>query len=169
MIKTPNSFLIKSKVKEPMIIKVIKKKELYNTWWSPDKNKYYSSLLNDKQFIYSFLNERSADNCLNFIKKYKKLNGIYPNLTENSNNNTCSLPDDELFIDDELLKGLKSRCLINNIGLIGISHFDYTFIDSFFGKKNVFNLNISAVDLLENEEIDIDHQVDNLNYLLDFN
>jgi hypothetical protein len=69
---------------------------------------------------------------------------------------------------DEKLFTLKKKCLINGVGLIGISHFDYNFIDSFFKQKNVFNLSISAVDLLDDISIGKAEQVDHLNYLLDF-
>jgi hypothetical protein len=45
---------------------------------------------------------------------------------------------------------------------------DYTFIDSFLGQKNVFNLSISAIDLLEDISLDNSEHIEHLNYLLDF-
>ena len=66
------------------------------------------------------------------------------------------------------MEGLKKRCLLNGIGLIGISEFEYNFVETFVGAKNIFNLNLSAVDLLQNEECKNFEYIDNLNYLLQF-
>ena len=98
-----------------------------------------------------------SKNCDKIIEPINKLE-------ENKNTDENCL----VYIDEEYLEGLKQRCLLNGIGLIGISNFEYTFIDHFLTKKNVFNLNVSAIDLLENENINCDQQIDNLNYLLDF-
>ena len=68
----------------------------------------------------------------------------------------------------EHLQTLKKKCILNGIGLIGISEFGYTYLDTFFGQKNVFNLSISAVDLLADVSLDNQEQIENLNYLLDF-
>ena len=73
-----------------------------------------------------------------------------------------------IYIDDEFYGGMKQRCLLNGIGLIGVTEFDYTYTERSMGKKNIFNLNISAIDLLEDERFEKIEQIDNLNYLLDF-
>ena len=173
MIKTSGPIFTNTKTERPKIIKVIRKKEVFNDsiWWSPrhGKDKFYSSIVNEKQYIYSFLSTTAANRCYAFLKKYKEVNGRYPDL--NGSHSKLNKNTDEnclVYIDEEYLEGLKQRCLLNGIGLIGISNFEYTFIDHFLTKKNVFNLNVSAVDLLENENINCDQQIDNLNYLLDF-
>ena len=57
--------------------------------------------------------------------------------------------------------------MLNNIGLLAINEFDYTFVDFFLGRRNVFNLSMSAVDLLEDEKINRAKQVEHYNYLLE--
>ena len=73
-----------------------------------------------------------------------------------------------IYIDYEPTDALIQRCLINGVGLIGISEFEYNFVETFVGAKNIFNLKVSAVDLLENEECKLFEYIDNLNYLLEF-
>jgi len=175
MIKTPGPVFTNTKTELPKIIKVIRKKEIFNDsiWWSPKhgKDKFYSSIINEKQYIYSFLSATAANKCHSFLKKYKEINGKYPDLNGSQSKLKLSKVEDDnfiIYIDEEFLEGLKQRCLLNGVGLIGVSNFEYTFIESLLNKKNVFNLSISAVDLLENENINCDKQIDNLNYLLDF-
>jgi hypothetical protein len=50
---------------------------------------------------------------------------------------------------------------------MGISSFEYTFYEKYLSQKNVFNISMSAIDLLENESISQIEHIDNLNYLLD--
>jgi len=161
------------------ILKILKKKnKLYvikkinqnntDSWWTP-KAEYYSGLLDDKHSIYSFLYEKSANNCVSFLKKYKEIHNKYPNLY----NTTLSKPEQhgsEISIDIETVSSLQKRCLLNNIGLIGITNFDYLYFDKYMDRKNIFDLSISAIDLIP-EQVEQDFKVDqieNLNYLLDF-
>ena len=167
------NIFIKSHVKVPAVLRVIKKKDPEpSPWWSPyiNRDTYYSGVFNDQQYIYSFFNEHSAERCISFLKHYKKIHGHYPTLTKSSlhvkrmsNYLLCNIQSEE-----ETVFSLKERCLTNGIGLIGIVNFDYSFIDSFFGSKNVFNLHLSAINLLEDSEPDLEKQVDNLNFILDF-
>jgi hypothetical protein len=157
---------------KPNILTVIRKRNevtKYVSWWTPEKNKdtYYSSVLNDKQCIYSFLNTKSAYDCIEFLKSYKKINDTYPGLYPL--NEPGNIKDSgEVYLETDTLYSLRNNCLLNSIGLVGIHSFDYTFYQSYLGKKNVFNLSISAVDLLEDEEIVTKKQINHLNYLLDF-
>ena len=164
-----NDIFIKSRVKIPSLVRVIKKKENYWDVYPPSKSRYYSNIIEEKHYIYSFLNENSTNNCLDFLHKFKKVNGEYPGLiTNNKLKLLKKIADEEYDIqyDYETFVSMKERCLTNGIGLIGVVNFNYTFIDSFFGSKNVFNLHISAVDLLENEQPNYQRQIKNLNYLL---
>lgn len=181
------------------ILKILKKRnKLYvikkinqnnnDTWWkevtynspelsynSPElsydspKVSYYSGLLDDKHSIYSFLYEKSANDCVSFLKKYKEIHNKYPNLY-NSTLSKLEQPGSQIFVDIETVPSLQKRCLLNNIGLIGITNFDYLYFDKFMDRKNIFDLSISAIDLIPNkvkEEFKVD-QIENLNYLLDF-
>jgi hypothetical protein len=158
--------LLKKQTKFPAKIKVIRKKDNYS-WWAPKygQGKYYSTTLDDKQYICSFIDNESSNKFKKFIDHYKAVNNRYPNiLDENELNNDSD--NFEVYIEDEILDLMKERCLLNGVSLIGIVDFDYTFTKNV--NFSVFNLNISAIDLLENESTDNDRQIDNLNYLLDF-
>ena len=171
MINIPPNIMSRSTLKVPPFVKVVKQRPVRgqrSIWCSPEySDKIYSSMFNEKQFIYSFLSVESSKRCFQFLKKYNEVNGHYPDLhgkkiiKDNSGETT-------IYIDDECLFTLKKKCSLNGIGLIGISHFDYTFIDSFLGQKNVFNLSISAIDLLEDVSLDNSEHIEHLNYLLDF-
>ena len=150
-------------------IKVIRKKDnCQKSWWSPSsgQDKYYSSVFNDKQYIYSFTDQSVAEKCKNFIEHYKSVNNRYPTLS----NSIINDPSDnfDIYLEDEIIELMKERCLLNGIGLINIIDFDYTYSKTFLDYNNVFNLNISAIDLLENEICNQERHIDNLNYLLDF-
>jgi len=171
MIKIPNNVIKYSKVNHPNQIKVIKQrrnkieKDLWCTIERTDK--YYSSIFNDKHYIYAFFNETSANKCYLFLEHYKKINNKYPDL--HGKKYVRDVSDiSQIYVCNDSVYLLKRECLLNGIGLIGINNFDYTFIDSFFGQRNVFNLSISAIDLLDNETVNETDQIENLNYLLDF-
>jgi len=154
-------------------IKVIRKKKININFWSSlnkDDDLYYSSVMKyknrDKHCIYSFFNETASKNCLSFLEQYYKIYNKYPELYGQQfqkYNDTM-----EVYIEDETLENMRYRCLLNNIGLVGISSFEYIFLEKFLDKKNIFDISINAVDLLENEEIDVITHIDHLNYLLDF-
>jgi len=172
MIQNPTNLKRCANPPKPNLVKVIRQRYLNESsknWWDIENNNYYSSLLYDKHCIYSFLTHHSAENCLNFLEEYKKKNKFYPGLNPYSKlNKINNTTDTSIYIDYERTDALKQRCLINGVGLIGISEFEYNFVKSFVSAKNIFNLHLSAVDLLENEECEIIEHIDNLNYLLEF-
>jgi hypothetical protein len=158
----------------PLSVKVIRQKELnpeVTNWWSPERaiDKYYSGILNEKQCVYSFTSQLQADKCKKFLLDYKNINKKYPDLYVSKTLKQAF--DDshfDIYVEDESLFLMKRRCLLNNIGLIGITRFDYTFDEIKDNLKNVFTLSISAVDLLENDNFaHKEEYVDNLNFLLD--
>jgi hypothetical protein len=168
-----NVFTAKQPIKNNYV-KVIRRRQIYDrnaSWWTPENNQdnYYSSLLGERQYIYAFLNVQAAKKCYQFLKKYKDVNGRYPDL-HGSQKAIKPVTEESftVYIDEEPLRGLKKRCSVNGIGLIGISEFDYTFIDTILDQKNVFSLNLSATDLLSDQVTDDNDKIENLNYLLDF-
>jgi hypothetical protein len=171
MIKNNNTFKVNRKLtKKPVLLNVIRKKNsIFTSWWDNtgiNGDTYYTGMLNDRQYLYSFFNKDSTENCVSFIKRYKLINGKYP---EHTSTNTQQIDQEsEVYIDLEPIESIKSRCLLNNIGLIGITNFEYTFYESYLNKKNVFNVTMSGSDLLEQETINSNTQIDHLNDLLDF-
>jgi len=159
--------------KKPCMVKVIRQKvnNGQTSWWSPQyiEDKYYSSFLYNKQHIYTFLNDTSIKECFNFLKEYKKIHGYYPDLNKFNNKVTprdCNL---DIYIYTEELDSIKEKCMSNGVGLVGISSFGYSFDEKFLNKNDVFNISISAMDLITDKNVQdyTDKQIDNLNYLLD--
>ena len=103
---------------------------------------------------------------ITFLQKYHKINNKYPDLY---NTDLKKIIDkDSIYIDSESTISMKRRCLVNNIGLIGITSFEYTFYDKDPYKKNIFDLSISSIDLLYEEKEQFYEVIENLNELLDF-
>ena len=144
----------------PSVVYVIRKKNTPQmSWWKNNSDTYYSSILNEKRTLYTFFSNESATNCLSFINKYKLINNKYPP-------GDSLMEPGELYIDSDTVFYLQHNCLLNGLGLVGITAFDYTFCKTFLDKKNVFNLTVSGVDLLENHDLGIPDYVSHLNYLL---
>ena len=170
MINTKIGQIKKQKIIRPNKIKVIRKKEIYS-WWSLTKehDKYFSSTLQGKQYIYSFNSFQTAEKCKKFINDYKQVNGVYPDAS--SNNAPTIIEFFEIDIEDEIFDLMKERCLINGVGLLFITDLEYTFDtieEDNTSDDPPFNLKIYGMDLLKNEEIENERIIDNLNYLLDF-
>jgi len=144
------------------IVYVIRKKNIPQmSWWKNNSDTYYSSVLNDKRSIYAFFSNESAINCLSFINKYKFINNKYPSDT------LVGIDDPgELYIDIDTVFYLQNRCLLNRIGLTGIKTFDYTYCKTFLDKKNVFNLTVSGIDLLQDNDLGMANYIDHLNNLI---
>ena len=152
--------------KEPNTLKLIRKRtRLDISWWKADENIYYSSVFNQKQSIYSFLTTESAQKFIQFLQKYKNIHNEYPS-PYNTSKATKYVDDTEhIYVEEQTIYSLKHSCLLNGIGLVGISSFDYIFIDSYFGQKNFFDLYMSGVDLLQDQEIDNNQKIANLIHL----
>jgi hypothetical protein len=161
------SILVKTKP-VPSVLKVIRKHKNDYSWWSVRTNNdlYYSSIINEKHCIYSFLDETASKNCLSFLQKYHKINNKYPDLYNNDLKNL--IDRDTIYISSESTVSMKRRCLVNNIGLIGITSFEYTFYEKDPYKKNIFDLSISSIDLLYEEKEEFYEVIENLNELLEF-
>ena len=156
--------LIKTETVKPNVVYTIRKQEnLFRkeNWWKENKKEYYSNILDDKRFIYTFFNHSDANRCLEFLKKYKTLNGTYPTEMSKLKNKKNDIPFN-LFIEEETVHYLKNSCLLNNIGLMGIYSFDY--IQTNYGK---FDVDFKGKDLLENENLNLRTVIHQLDYLLD--
>ena len=163
-IRLPNTLKPRGIIKKPNVLKLIKQQnQLHESWWeeNPAMDHYYSGMFENKHYIYSFLDIKHANTCQEFLEKHKKLYGRYPCVLDNKPLKFCNneLP---IFIEDETLESMKHRCLLNGIGLLGINHFSYTFIDSYFSQKNIFALSISAVDLLKDHDLGITDKIRHL-------
>jgi hypothetical protein len=176
MIYPPNNFKTHVKNhKELNIVNVIKKKEFLHpqkNWWkigNPNitDDKYYSSILEDKHYLYAFTKLSAAERCYEFLNYYRTKNNKYPDLYGENNSDLYEVEPEDIYIESDTAHSLKHRCMVNNIGLLGINEFDYTCLDYYLGKRNVFNLTFSAVDLLEDEVVDYKKQIQHYNNLFE--
>jgi hypothetical protein len=155
MIKVPR--ITKICTKTPNKIHVIRQKEiLKQNWWSlgPHQDRYYSSYLDGKHYIYSFTTFECATKCLQFLQEYQLKYNKYPDLDKPVLNKEKSK---EIYVEPDTIGSLKNRCLMNGIGLFLINDCDYS----------RFNLEISGVDVLENVSLDKTDHLEHLNYLME--
>jgi hypothetical protein len=165
-----NKLISKTSIKIPNVLHVVRKKSLLRNddYWSKsqrDRDNYYSSILEDKLYLYSFLNNQSVQRCYSFLQKYNNIHGQYPSTSE-SVKPTIFDENSDIYIDSDTRYSLEHRCLLNNLGLMGITTFEYTYCETFLERKNVFNLTVSGIDLLEGQENDNVTQVNHLTYIL---
>ena len=161
------------------MVKLIRKRNFakpQKSWWvrGPYEDNYYSSYLDNKHYIYSFKNNEAATKCTKFLNEYKFRYNKYPDLVDENyissdmNNSTNNDDINDIYIDMDILSSIKYRCIVNNIGLLCIEHFDYQFIKSSFGlgKGKFYNLDISGIDMMEDEELDLERQIRHYDDLL---
>jgi hypothetical protein len=108
MIKNNNNFKVNRKVvKKPVLLNVIRKKNnCFTSWWDNtgiNEDQFYTGMLNDRQYIYSFFNKDSTEKCVSFIKKYKLINGKYPGLEETNLQPINALNDSNLITKLDML------------------------------------------------------------------
>ena len=140
--------------KKTNMVKVLTKKN--KSWWT-EKPMYYSTFYKEKQHVYSFLNDHAANKCIDFLKAYRNFHKVYPDINGTKENLHSNF---DISQQEEYLPGLKHTCLLNNVGLLGVTHFEYSFPD------NSFNVEIHTVDLLQYEVLEDYDYIDNLDYLL---
>jgi len=98
----------------------------------------YTSIINDKQYFYTFYNNKSAQKCCMFLSEYKRIYGKWPFIknfygTEKVNYSPIEYEKREnihdiyktLEIKEYNRDYLQDMSTITNIGIIGISDFDY--------------------------------------------
>jgi hypothetical protein len=135
--KIMNTGMMK-KVLIPNTVKILSTQNTKSTKNTKNTQNYYSAYLNNKQNIYSFLNEESAKSCAMFLAEFKSMYNDWPIITEDNdlknikiphgrNKNKYDILADEIVISDELIENMQSYSIFNNIGLLGITYFDYTF------------------------------------------
>lgn len=121
--------------------------------------KYYSSFLDGRQYIYSFIKNEPLRNCQRFISDYKRIHSTFPPAdTSYINVPTRSENSDYIYVDTEDTEELQRTCLIYNAGLVAIESFEYV------SGGDAFDVKISAAEILP--YIDHSEQVELLHYAL---
>jgi len=128
---------------------------------------YYTSIVNNKHFLYSFKNKEIASNCAKFLGEYKHRYNIYPpvdnelfipTLVEhNKRRSVQEIIDNELHIITEDTNNLLSICGSTNMELLILNNFEYT------TKLNNIDVEFSAI-TIKPENIEFCNQF-NIAYL----
>jgi hypothetical protein len=120
--------------------------------------RYFYTRIDDKTHIYTFLNKNAADNCMQFLKNYKKINFKYPE---------CDTDDTfDIVIEKEPLDVIVKRCRLSCVNLLGIFEFNCDYSYSII-KGNKYDVCYKSIDLFKNEQISNEEYIDNLNYIFD--
>jgi hypothetical protein len=119
--------------------------------------KIYTSRVNNEQVMYSFINEISANNCKQFLKVYKDIHGKYPD----NNNSSVQFSNEIITIEEETIGSLQNTCLLLNIGLLGITDFNYSF------NRGLVNVDFKAANLIT-EDLEELKQSEQFNYVKNF-
>ena len=99
----------------------------------------YTSVINDRQFLYAFYNSKSADKCSMFLSEYRHIYGKWPfvnkffetekvTLNQVDYHKRDSIYDiyKSLYVEDCDLEYVIDISKITNMDIMGISHFDYS-------------------------------------------
>ena len=121
-----------------------------------NRKKFYTSFVHDKPTMYSFMNNKSAFGYKKFLTQYKNMYGTYPCISNNKSVPDNSL-DDYISIKETEVKPAQNTCLLLNLGLIGITEFDYEL------HNDRCNLEFNAIDLIgiEHKKIINSPDIDN--------
>ena len=121
---------------------------LSNVRYLINNNKIYTTSVNNKTTMYSFMDLQSATNCKSFLTNYKKFYGNYPgkNAKEMEWNGTERTEwNEQLEVEEDTIGNLQNTCLLLNIGLLGITQFNYSF------NNKQCNVELQAVDLITDD------------------
>ena len=113
-----------------------------------DRN-YYSAFMNERQHVYSFVNVDSAKRCSRFLSEFKEKYDVFPMLNDlKSIVPIKKIKDDidEIYIQQVETEELQSKCLTFNIGLIGVTAFDYKI------EVDKITVDFEAADLLPDDK-----------------
>ena len=125
------------------------------------QNNYYSGYIKEKQHIYSFLNYESANNYSLFLGEFKSIYGDWPSNSQpgtvlknkrlqfSERRSPLEIKETDIIIKDEKLENMQKYCVFNNLGLLGVTFFEYSIFDY------KIDLYISACSLLS-EDITIE-------------
>ena len=107
-----------------------------------NKNKLYTNIIEDKQSILLFMNNNSANKCIDFLSYHKQIYGEWPMIESYSskkNNNVkvelkkipvpkrleLNLIKNSLVVDECSLEFAYFVQKVTNMGILGINYFDY--------------------------------------------
>ena len=138
-------------------MKYIELKKCSKIKYIKSSNKIYTSRVNNEQVLYSFINEISANNCMKFLNVYKNIHGKYPE----NDNSSIQFSNEIITLEEETIGSLQNTCLLLNIGLLGITDFNYSF------NRGLVNVDFKAANLIT-EDLEELKQSEQFNYVKNF-
>jgi len=122
---------------------------------------YYTSLINNIHYLYSFKHAGIASKCVSFLSDYKRRYNMYPPIN-NEEYIPIKIPskkttDEELHISTENVNNLLTLCGSTNMELLILNNFNYTI------GLNDIDVEFSAIDI-EPKNIEFCNQF-NISYL----
>jgi hypothetical protein len=138
-------------------MKYIELKKCSKIKYIKSSNKIYTSRVNNEQVLYSFINEISANNCMKFLNVYKNIHGKYPE----NDNSSIQFSNEIITLEEETIGSLQNTCLLLNIGLLGITDFNYSF------NRGLVNVEFKAANLIT-EDLEELKQSEQFNYVKNF-
>jgi len=138
-------------------MKYIELKKCSKIKYIKSSNKIYTSRVNNEQVLYSFINEISANNCMKFLNVYKNIHGKYPE----NDNSSIQFSNEIITLEEETIGSLQNTCLLLNIGLLGITDFNYSF------NRGLVNVDFKAANLIT-EDLEELKQSEQFNYVKKF-
>ena len=138
-------------------MKYIELKKCSKIKYIKSSNKIYTSRVNNEQVLYSFINEISANNCMKFLNVYKNIHGKYPE----NDNSSIQFSNEIITLEEETIGSLQNTCLLLNIGLLGITDFNYSF------NRGLVKVDFKAANLIT-EDLEELKQSEQFNYVKNF-
>jgi hypothetical protein len=153
-----------------------------------NKNKMYTTVINKKHYICTFIEKKTSYSCIKFLTQHKQKYGIWPLIDSYSNNNKVELKElinnkkgidyisNSIYVEKYNLDFFKIIASVTNLGIMAISDFDYILSpskiniivkgsditnDLVIDKSDLLNLNLTTLNNL--------YELDNLYENTDYN
>ena len=107
-------------------------------------------MLNERQSVFAFKNSASANDCKQFLERYKTMHGFYPRTTPGKDFRVVpelGIP----IVRLEDLTRLQQKCQVAQLGLVGIDSFSYDISRTFT------NIKFTGENFEDDMQLDIDH------------
>jgi hypothetical protein len=123
--------------------------------------RYYSSIIENRQYVLAFSNYKAANKCRQFVTEHKKRFSCFPRI--NLENRVLHMAQDDLsdthvYIDEDA-EDFMIRCAMHNMYIAELSFFDYTY------ENDVFSVDLTTSRILYPSE-EYTYSINTLNSLL---
>ena len=109
--------------------------------------RYYTSFIGKRQYVYSFKNTQDAELCRQFLLEHKKRYSMFPRINCGLFAKSIakdSIKDDDIILEETTPK-FETMCLLNNVGIVELKYFNYTYTNS------SYSINLSTSNITPND------------------